>query len=361
MEAPSGVLVRLATPAEASTRPQAPGPTPEMRLAPRPSPVLFQWVTTTRAAPACWHTPWMPDSTAPMAYRSAPLAAPATARYSGSSTTRAAGCSASSAATAWSSSPRGQLGHPEAQPQPPPRGQLAEVEVLVGADGLQPAHHGPLPTLAQEDQHRPGGWAGEVAEPGHPGGDRAGQVQHGPGLAGLVLGREHPVGVPGPHALDQPGRRAGGRDAGQHRGQVLDHQPPPRRAGQPARAGGWVQGEHLGQLAGRLGGQRHPVAVQLGPAAVVGAVAGHAAPSRRRRGLAAPPASPEVIVARALASGLPASRAAANSTARTSSASSSRAATSWPRLNAARFKVALRRPGGAAATAVRSRARAARP
>jgi len=42
--------------------------------------------------------------------------------------------------------------------------------------------------------------------------------------------------------------------------------------------------------------------------------AGHAAPFRRRRGLAAPPRSPEVIVAGALAWGLPASSAAASST-----------------------------------------------
>ena len=32
-----------------------------------------------------------------------------------------------------------------------------------------------------------------------------------------------------------------------------------------------MQGEHLGQLTRRLGGQRHPVAVQVGPAAVAGA------------------------------------------------------------------------------------------
>jgi hypothetical protein len=57
----------------------------------------------------------------------------------------------------------GQLRHPEAQPQPPPRRQLIEVEVLVGADSLQPTHHGALPTLAQKHQHRPGGWAGELA------------------------------------------------------------------------------------------------------------------------------------------------------------------------------------------------------
>jgi hypothetical protein len=58
------------------------------------------------------------------------------------------------------------------------------------------------------------------------------------------------------------------------------------------------------------------------------------------------------MVAQALAWGLPASRAAANSTTR----SRSRVATSWPRLNAARFKVTLRRQVGALATACRSRA-----
>ena len=67
------------------------------------------------------------------------------------------------------------------------------------------------------------------------------------------------------------------------------------------------------------------------------------------------------MVARALASGLPASRAAASSTTRTWSTSTRPAATSWPRLNAARFKVALRRPGRAAATAARSPASAAGP
>jgi hypothetical protein len=65
----------------------------------------------------------------------------------------------------------GQLRHPEAQPQPPPGSQLLEIEVLVGTDGVQAAHHGPLPTLAQKDQDGAGGWAGEVAQPGHPGGD----------------------------------------------------------------------------------------------------------------------------------------------------------------------------------------------
>jgi hypothetical protein len=59
--------------------------------------------------------------------------------------------------------------------------------------------------------------------------------------------------------------------------------------------------------------------------------------------------------------GLPASRAAASSTACTSAASRRPPATSWPRLKAARFRVALRRPARAAATAARSPARAARP
>jgi hypothetical protein len=47
---------------------------------------------------------------------------------------------------------RGQFGHSEAQPEPPPGGQCLEVEVLVGADGLKAADHGPFPTLAQKDQ-----------------------------------------------------------------------------------------------------------------------------------------------------------------------------------------------------------------
>jgi hypothetical protein len=67
------------------------------------------------------------------------------------------------------------------------------------------------------------------------------------------------------------------------------------------------------------------------------------------------------MVARAFTSGLPAFRAAATSTVRTSSTSNSPPATSWPRLNAARFKVALREPGWAVATAARSRASATRP
>jgi hypothetical protein len=68
-------------------------------------PGLVQWVTTNRAHPAAWQTPWMAWRTAPMSYRLAPLA-PAAARYSGSRTTRAAGCACSSTWMAVSSERR---------------------------------------------------------------------------------------------------------------------------------------------------------------------------------------------------------------------------------------------------------------
>jgi hypothetical protein len=102
--APSGSLPRCWMLTEQMTRAQAAGPAPLMRSAPRPSPVLFQWVTTSSAHLACWQTPRMAWRTAPLSYRLDPLAL-AAARYSGSNTTRTAGCSASSAWMAYSSPP----------------------------------------------------------------------------------------------------------------------------------------------------------------------------------------------------------------------------------------------------------------
>jgi hypothetical protein len=68
------------------------------------------------------------------------------------------------------------------------------------------------------------------------------------------------------------------------------------------------------------------------------------------RGLRAPAAMPERIVRRASSSGRPAQAAASASAVITGSGGSSRAATSWPRLNAARLSVSLRVPGRASAT-----------
>ena len=196
--APSGSLPRWWIETEQMTRAQAAGPAPLMRSAPRPSPVLFQWVTTSRAQPACWQTPWMAWRTAPMSYRFDPLA-PAAARYSGSSTTRTAGC-------AWSScldggqlaagAGGGQAGHAEAEPEL--IGQLVGVDGFAGGDGLDAADGGPLPAFAEEDQDGAGVGAGEVVEPGPSGGDRDGEVEGGPGLAGLLLGGQDPVGIGGP-------------------------------------------------------------------------------------------------------------------------------------------------------------------
>jgi len=122
--------------------------------------------------------------------------------------------------------PVAELRDPEAQPQPRLDRELVEVHALVGADGAQPPHDRALPTFPEEHQHPAWNGAGEAAEPGVPGGDAYGQVERGPGLAGLVLCGQHPVGVGGPQALDQPGGWAGGVDPGDDLGQVLDHQPP---------------------------------------------------------------------------------------------------------------------------------------
>jgi hypothetical protein len=53
-----------------------------------------------------------------------------------------------------------------------------------------------------------------VAEPGPSAGDRDGEVEGGPGLAGLLLGGEHAVGVGRPQALDEPAGFAGGGNPG---------------------------------------------------------------------------------------------------------------------------------------------------
>ena len=85
---------------------------------------------------------------------------------------------------------------------------------LGGGDGLDPAHGGPLSPFAQEHQDRAGVGAGEVVQPGLPGGDGDGQVEGGPGLAGLLLGGQDPVGVGRPQALDEPAGLAGRGDPG---------------------------------------------------------------------------------------------------------------------------------------------------
>jgi hypothetical protein len=105
-----------------------------------------------------------------------------------------------------------QAGHSEAQPELV--GQLTGVQAFGGGDGLNPPHHGPLPAFAQEHKHWAGGGAGEVLHPGPARGDRDGQVEGGPGLAGLLLGGQHPVGVGRPQPLDQPAGLSCGGDPG---------------------------------------------------------------------------------------------------------------------------------------------------
>jgi hypothetical protein len=102
----------------------------------------------------------------------------------------------------------GQPGHPEAE------SELVGVDALGGGDGLDAAHGRPLAALSEEDKHGAGAGAGEVVQPGPPGGDRDGQIQGGPGLAGLLLGSQHPVGIRRPDPLHQPTRLAGCGDPG---------------------------------------------------------------------------------------------------------------------------------------------------
>jgi hypothetical protein len=150
--APSSSLLRYWIETEQMTRAQAAGPAPLMRSAPRPSPVLFQWVTTSKAHPACWQTPWMAWRTAPMSYRFDPLA-PAAARYSGSRTTRTAGCASSSAwmAASWTCSATGAWSRRPAPKRSAPRRvpsgpwHKGKVKGRSGPGVGTPAGPGPLP------------------------------------------------------------------------------------------------------------------------------------------------------------------------------------------------------------------------
>jgi hypothetical protein len=128
---------------------------PLMRSAPRPSPVLFQWVTTNNAQPACWQTRWMAWRTAPMSYRFEPLA-PAAARYSGSRTTRAAG--GRPARRRWRPARRRRRGRPAAAP-----GRTAGAGRRAGRGRrpwrwrwLDAVHRGSLSPFPQQQQHRAG-------------------------------------------------------------------------------------------------------------------------------------------------------------------------------------------------------------
>ena len=221
-----------------------------------------------------------------MSYRFDPLA-PAAARYSGSSTTRAAGCVCQlglDGGQLAAGAGGGQPGDAEAEPELV--GQLVGVDALGGGDGLDAAHGGPLPAFAEEDQDGAGVGAAEVVQPGLSGGDRDGEVEGGPGLAGLLLGGEDPVGVGRPQALDEPAGFAGRRDPGGDLPVGADGQLGRGEGRAAGPAGGWAEVDDLpaGGLLERAGGQGDAVAVQV--------VAAHAAPSRPScRGPSRPPTS----------------------------------------------------------------------
>jgi hypothetical protein len=98
----------------------------------------------------------------------------------------------------------GQPGHAKAEPEPV--GQLARVDALGGGDGRDAPDGGTLAAFAEEDQDGAGAGAREVVEPEPPGGHAHGEVEGGPGLAGLLLSGQDPVGVGRPQPLDQPAR-----------------------------------------------------------------------------------------------------------------------------------------------------------
>jgi hypothetical protein len=132
----------------------------------------------------------------------------------------------------------GQPGHPEAESESV--GQLVGVDAFGGGDCLDAPDGGALSALPEEQQHRPGAGAGEVVEPGPPAGDRDGQVEGGPGLAGLLLGRQDAVGVGWPEALDEPAGFAGGGHSGRDLGVGADGQLG-RRHRRPPGPAGWVE------------------------------------------------------------------------------------------------------------------------
>jgi hypothetical protein len=191
-----GPMARWATPAEVSTRPQAPGPTPLMRLAPWPSPVLFQWVTT--GSPLAHRLDAGEDGAHGVQVGAGGGAGDRQVQRVNDH--QGGGVFVQLAGGRLEFFAAGELGDAKAQPQPPPSGQLLQVSCLWAQIAcsrriIARSH------LPREHQHRPGRRAAEVAEPGAAGGDRDGQVQDGPGLAGLVLGGEDAVGVAWPHAL----------------------------------------------------------------------------------------------------------------------------------------------------------------
>ena len=166
----------------------------------------------------------------------------------------------------------GQPGHAEAQPELV--GELVGVDAFAGGDGLDAADGGPLSPFAEEHQDGAGAGAGEVVQPGPSGGDRDGQVEGGPGLAGLLLGGQDPVGVGWPQALDEPAGLPGGGDPGRDLPVGADGQLGCGQGRAAGPAGGWAEVDDLpaGGLLEGAGGQGDAVAVQV--------VAAHAVPSR---------------------------------------------------------------------------------
>jgi hypothetical protein len=148
------------------------------------------------------------------------------------------------------------------------------VDAFGGGDGLDPSDGGPLSAFAEEDEDGAGVGAGEVVQPGLPGGGGDGEVEGGPGLAGLFLGGQDPVGVGRPEALDEPAGFAGGGDSGRDFPVGADGQLGRGQDGAAGPAGGWAEIDDLpaGGLVEGAGGQGDAVAVQV--------VAAHAATSR---------------------------------------------------------------------------------
>ena len=84
-----------------------------------------------------------------------------------------------------------------------------------------------------------------MVEPGPPGGDRDGQVEGGPGLAGLLLGGEHPVGVGRPQPLDEPAGLPRRGDPGGDLPEGADGQLGRRQGRAADPAGAWAEVDDL--------------------------------------------------------------------------------------------------------------------
>jgi hypothetical protein len=112
-----------------------------------------------------------------------------------------------------------------------PDGQVLETHAVELRHCTQASDRLPPTAFAYEDEYRTGGFDRVVAEPRLAGCDRHRGVEHGPRLAGLVLGAQYAVGVGWPHAAEQPARVVSRINLGGQLGDSKDPQLGPSRGG----------------------------------------------------------------------------------------------------------------------------------